>query len=238
LIVQRSRPRNWLDFFGGETPIYANARHKDRHYAGLARDIAAHLPQGAPRILDYGCGEALGAALLAPLCGAVLLFDASQHVRRKLAERFAGSERVIVLHEATLAEIKDASLDLIIVSSLIQYLSSAEIDSLLEFWRSKLKKGGALLLADVPTPQAGPFADALSLLAFGWREGFFGSALASLMLLSFSDYRRLRREIGFSRYEAAEVEALLRARGFDPRRLPRNLGHNQRRLAFIAGRVD
>jgi hypothetical protein len=56
--MESPQARAWLDFWNGETFIYANERHKQRHYEMVARDIAMHIPGPASRVLDYGCGEA------------------------------------------------------------------------------------------------------------------------------------------------------------------------------------
>ena len=132
----------------------------------------------------------------------------------------------------------DASLDLVVANSLIQYLGPSEFSRLLDLWRAKLKTGGRLLLGDIPTPRSNPLNDAAALLRFGWRGGFLGAASASLARLYLSDYRRLRKELGFSRYRAEELEGLLLRRGYGACRLPRNVGHNQGRLCVIAQASD
>jgi SAM-dependent methyltransferase len=185
-------------------------------------------------VLDYGCGEALSAARLARECGKLLLYDAAPHVREKLRARYGREARIEVLEDGTLGAVTDASLDLVVANSLVQYLAPGEFSLLLDLWRGKLKAGGRLLLADIPTLRSSALDDAAALLRFGWRGGFFGAASASLARLYLSDYRRLRREQGFFRYGAEELERLLRRRGYDARRLPRNIGHNQRRLCFVA----
>ena len=55
---------DWIAFWNSEHSIYVNARHRDVHYRTIAQDIRAVLPDGA-RVLDYGCGEALHADLVA-----------------------------------------------------------------------------------------------------------------------------------------------------------------------------
>src|SRR5215470_14769390 len=55
---------DWIAFWDSEHSIYVNARHRDVHYRTIAQDIRARLPPGAA-VLDYGCGEALHADLVA-----------------------------------------------------------------------------------------------------------------------------------------------------------------------------
>ena len=228
------RAKDWVAFWDADPPIYANARHKELHYAELARGVAEHLPAGEPRVLDYGCGEALGAEWLARRCGALFLYDASPQLRRRLRDRCAGVDRLRILDDGELGKLEAASLDLILVASVIQYLSREALGELLELCRDKLRADGALLIVDVPPTQTSIVADAVSLLAFGARGGFLTSAIVSLARLFFSDYRRLRREAGFTSYDATDLEELLRAHGFVMRQASRNLGHNSRRAAFIA----
>jgi len=72
------------------------------------------------------------------------------------------------------------------------------------------------------------------LLRFGARNGFFGAALLGLIRIFFSDYMRLRKSAGLSHYEEADMLAKLRAAGFLAGRAEINIGHNQRRMTFIA----
>ncbi len=227
------RATGWLEFWNGEPPIYANARHKLLHYQTVARGIAPHIPSRSARVLDYGCGEALCASQLAHNCGRLLLFDAAPFVRKKLCKRFSAESRIEILHDSGLFGVEDASLDLIVANSLIQYIAPDALCDLLALWRVKLKPQGKLLVADIPRAK-GALEDALTLLVFGWRGGFLVAALASLLRLYFSDYRALRRELGFFAYNPSEIEEVLRGAGFHGRRQERNIGHNQSRLCFIA----
>jgi SAM-dependent methyltransferase len=236
--MRRNGANSWLDFWNGDTAIYACDRHKELHYEAVARDLRAHIPSPDSLVLDYGCGEALSAARLAQDCGTLLLYDAAPHVREKLRARFGREAGIGIMEDGALKAVDETSLDLVVANSLIQYLAPNEFSQLLDLWRAKLKADGRLLLADIPTPQSGALNDAAALLRFGWRGGFFFAALSSLARLYFSDYRRLRNELGFSRYRAGELEGLLRRHGYDARLSPRNIGHNQSRLCFIAQRED
>ncbi len=163
---------SWREFWDRDTPIYVSARHKARHYAGLADEIAALVPHPGAVVLDHGCGEALFADRIAEACGRLLLCDASPRRRDALARRFAGSPRIAVLAPEDVAALPAASLDLVVANSLAQYLTDAELAACLRDWRRALKPGGRLVLADVIPPQLGAVADATALLAFARREGF------------------------------------------------------------------
>ncbi|MEN3236528.1 class I SAM-dependent methyltransferase [Methylobacterium ajmalii] len=225
---------SWREFWDRDTPIYVSARHKARHYAGLADEIAALVPHPGAVVLDHGCGEALFADRIAEACGRLLLCDASPRRRDALARRFAGSPRIAVLAPEDVAALPAASLDLVVANSLAQYLTDAELAACLRDWRRALKPGGRLVLADVIPPRLGAAADATALLAFARREGFLAAALLGLVRTVLSDYRSLRRRLGLTRYDEAAMLARLCEAGFTAERMPRNLGHNQGRMAFMA----
>ena len=224
----------WRAFWNRDTPIYASERHKAFHYRGIADDVAALVPHAGAVVLDHGCGEALSADRVAGSCARLLLLDAASLVRGRLSARFAGHPRIAVVAPEDLADLGDGSLDLVVANSLAQYLTRAELTGLLAVWRAKLKPDGRLVLADILPPNLGALADALALLAFAARGGFLPAALTGLVRTALSDYRRLRGTLGLARYAEGDMLALLASAGYRARRLSRNLGHNQNRLAFEA----
>jgi SAM-dependent methyltransferase len=227
---------SWRDFWNGEHSIYVNARHRTVHYGMIARDLAAFVRSPTARVLDYGCGEASAAADLADKCGTLYLFDAAPSVREKLRANFADYPKIVVLSPDMLEGLGDTSLDLIVANSLLQYLRHREFEDLLDVWHSKLKDDGRLVLADVLPPDIDAIADVKALLHFAWRGGFLLAALAGLGKTFFSDYRRLRDEIGLTRYAPEDMFTLLAAHGFAAEQTPTNVGHNQSRMTFVAKR--
>lgn len=230
---------HWLGFWEGANRIYVNERHRAVHYRQIADDVLAVLPsRAAPVVLDYGCGEALEAGRVAERTERLFLFDAAKSVRERAAARFAGSAKIAVLDDAGLAALAPASLDLIVVNSVLQYVPREDLPGLLALWLHLLKPGGVLALADIVPPDLGMLADAGSLLKTAVQFGFLGAALLGLASTFFSDYRRLRVEAGLSTYREAEMLDLLRAAGFDPRRRVPNFGFNAARMTFLAVRMN
>ncbi|KLK93769.1 methyltransferase [Microvirga vignae] len=224
---------NWRDYWNQDTPIYSGERHKLLHYKLVANDIIGLTPSREAVVLDYGCGEALFADRVAAKCAKLYLSDAAPLVRERLQEKFGANERIVILTPDEVANLVDASLDLIVVNSLLQYLSLDELRTLLKLWRSKLKSGGKLVIADVIPPDVSPVTDAKALLAFAWQGGFLTSALLGLARTAFSEYRKIREEIGLSQYSEDEIVDILQDAGFEPKRAERNLGHNPARMTFI-----
>lgn len=229
---------NWRDYWNADTPIYVSERHKLLHYRGIATDTLAMIDElGLPRdasVLDHGSGEALSADRVAARVGRLFLCDGADLVRQRLRERFAGEARIAILAPEEVDGLPDASLDLVVVNSLLQYLSHAELAGLLDLWRAKLKPQGALVLADVLPPDLSPATDALALLRFAARGGFLTAAIAGLARTALSDYRKLRATLGLTHHGEAELVAMLREHGFAATRRRPNLGHNDARMTFVA----
>jgi SAM-dependent methyltransferase len=225
---------SWRDFWNSDHSIYVNARHKALHYDRIARDLAAYIPSRDAAVLDYGSGEAMSAASLAEKCGTLYLFDTAPNVREKLRGRFASNPKIIVLSPDGLDSVAEGSLDLIIANSLLQYLQHREFEDLLDVWHAKLKPDGRLMIADVLPPDLDAVADVKALIDFAWRGGFLIAALAGLGRTFFSDYRRLRNEVGLTRYAPEDLFTLLAAHGFAGEQSPSNVGHNQLRMTFVA----
>jgi SAM-dependent methyltransferase len=225
---------SWREYWNQDTPIYVNARHKAVHYELIARQLVDALPQGRPAVLDFGCGEALSADLVAKQCQVLHICDGAELVRTRLKQKFGLLGNVVVMAPEQLGEIPDASLDLIVVNSVLQYLSRADLDSLLATWRRLLKPDGQLLIADVIPPDVGPLTDVMALLKLAAANGFFIASFVGLARTFFSDYRKTRAALGLAHYNEDEMLAILTAGGFDARRRQPNLGHNPARMAFVA----
>ena len=225
---------NWRDFWNSDHSIYVNDRHRQLHYDHIARDIVALVDSPGSVMLDHGCGEASAADAIAAKAATLYLYDAAPNVQGKLRQKFSKLPQIHVLSNDALELVPDASLDLVIVNSLLQYLTHAGFEQLLGFWHRKLKPEGKLVLADLIPPDVGPVTDVKALLDFGWRGGFLFAALGGLVATLFSDYRKLRGQIGLTHYSAQDVATLTAAHGFTCERAARNIGHNQARMCFVA----
>lgn len=225
---------NWREFWNGTHAIYVNDRHRALHYDRIAKDIAALVPSPDSCVLDYGCGEAESADLTARRCGMLYLYDSAPNVQDRLRLRFGRNEKIVVLSTESLDAMADHSLDLFVANSLIQYLSHAEFEALLDLAHRKLKPTGRLVVADVIPADANAVDDVKALLQFAKDGGFLVAAGVGLVSTFFSDYRKLREQIGLTRYAQQDIETLFAAHHFKAERAPRNIGHNQSRMMFVA----
>jgi ubiquinone/menaquinone biosynthesis C-methylase UbiE len=226
--------RDWVSFWDSDHSIYVNARHFDVHYRTIADMIVRHVPSPDATVLDFGCGEALHADKVAAACRHLILVDAAAKVRAGLAERFRRNPNIEVRGPAELAEVADRSVDLAVMHSVAQYLSSAQLSALLVLFRRLLRPGGLLLVGDVVPPHVSALADAMALLKYGAANGFLLAAIRGLLRTAASDYTRVRSRVGLTLYTEGEMLQKLDAAGFTATRAKANVGPNPARMTFLA----
>jgi SAM-dependent methyltransferase len=226
--------RDWISFWDSDHSIYVNARHFDVHYRTIADMIVRHVPSPDAVVIDFGCGEALHANGVAAACRRLILVDGAPKVRAGLAARFGATATIEVRAPAELAEIPDRSVDLVVMHSVAQYLTSAEFSALLMLFRRLLRPAGLLLIGDVIPPHVSAVADAMALLNYGAANGFLLAAIRGLLRTAVSDYTKLRSRIGITLYTEAEMLQKLDAAGFTATRAKANVGPNPARMTFLA----
>lgn len=226
--------KSWIEYWNSDHPIYVNDRHLTLHYRGIAQRITDLVPSPDAHVLDFGCGEALSADLIARKCRRLLLVDSAPTIREKLKERFGSNREIHVLSPEEASALAAGSLDLVVIHSVAQYLAKPDFAALVADFAGKLKPGGSLIVGDILPEGLSAMTDALALLRFGFEGGFLVPAFIGLVKTAMSDYRRIRAELGLTHYEEAEMLAVLEKSGLTARRLEKNLGHNQARMAFGA----
>jgi SAM-dependent methyltransferase len=224
---------DWIAFWDSDHSIYVNARHKDVHYRAIAQDVRAYVREGA-RVLDYGCGEALHAGLIAERARRLVLCEAAPTLRDALAARFAGYGNITVLAPDQVAALPPASFDVVVMHSVAQYLTQTELDALLVLFRRLCAPQGVVLIGDVIPPRVSAIGDTAALLRFAAANGFLAAALTGLLRTLASDYWRLRSKFGLTRYDESAMIAKLAGVGLSGQRTPANIGHNRGRITFIA----
>jgi SAM-dependent methyltransferase len=230
-------PRDWISFYNAKhSLIYVNDRHRDVHYRTIAQDVSEYVPAGG-NMMDYGCGEATSADLVAERAGHLSLVEAASNVRASLVQRFGNNPKISVLAPDAAAAKPDGSFDLIVLHSVAQYLKESELDSLLAVFGRLLKPGALLIVGDiVPEKLNAPLA-AISLLRFGAANGFLTAAVGGLIRIVVSDYLTLKGSLGLTHYDEEAMLKKLRDAGFVAARAETNIGHNQWRMTFLARRA-
>jgi hypothetical protein len=224
----------WAEYWDGETTVYANALHERVHYAAIARDIVACLPGREARVVDYGCGKALSADVVADASSRLFLCDSAPSVRETLADRYKQRSDIDVISPQQFEQLPAGSIDVIVANSVIQYLSASEFAHFLAVARGKLSRGGRLILADVIPRHVGPVQDAAQLLKFAAANGFLIPAGFGLARSFFSNYRQVRQRLGLLQFDETDILNVLAQAGFTGHRHYPNIGHNARRMTFLA----
>lgn len=225
---------DWIDYYDSTHTIYASRRHRDVHFETVARDIVGYIGSPDATVLDYACGEALSAGLVAQSCAKLILAEPAPGVRGRLVARFAPNTKIRVRSLDDLRNMEPASIDLAVMNSVAQYMTPAELDTAFAVVRRLLKPAGKLVVGDILQPDVGMASDVMALLRFGASHGFLKDAIYGLARTALSDYRQLRTRIGLQRYAEPEMIAKLRTAGFTATRASRNIGHNPSRMTFVA----
>lgn len=226
---------DWISFYDFKhSVIYVNERHRDVHYRTIAEDIRGYVPRHSANVLDYGCGEATSADLVAAASSHLTLVEAAPNVRAALAARYAGNGKISVLTPDEAMTRPLGSFDLIVMHSVAQYLTAVELDRLLGVFHRLVKPDGLVIIGDIVPPRLAAPAAAMSLLRFGAENGFFWAAVGGLIRIFLSDYFRLKKTHGLSHYTEAEMIERLKAAGYAAKRAERNIGHNPWRMTFLA----
>lgn len=226
--------RDWLSFWNSPNKIYVNDRHRDVHYRDVALQIRSLVPSPTATVLDYGCGEATRADLVAEACGRLMLSDGAPMVRESMKARFRDNQKISVLSPEEVAALAPGSIDLIVLNSVAQYLKLPELEALLALFGKLLAPGGRLVLGDVIPPNTSAVTEVNALMQLAWKNGFVVPALGGLLRTLFSDYRALRSRLGLSHYTEAEIIAVLEKAGYSAQRRYPNIEHNQARMTFVA----
>jgi ubiquinone/menaquinone biosynthesis C-methylase UbiE len=225
---------DWIDYYDSTHTIYASKLHRDLHFQVIARDIIGYISSPDMVVLDYSCGEALSATKVADACSMLFLAEPAPGVRGRLIARYAPNTRIRVRSLDDLRTMPEASIDLVVMNSVAQYMTANELDTAFAVIRRLLKPTGRLVLGDILRPEVGMARDVLALLRFAARHGFLKDALIGLVATALSDYRELRTKVGLQRYGEEEMIAKLTKAGFSAVRAPKNIGHNPWRMTFVA----
>ena len=153
----------WIDFYDSAPSIYVSDAHRQAHFNLIADDIIGYIASPEATVLDYSCGEAMSANRVAAKCSRLILAEPAPSVRARLADRFAAVPNIEALSPDDLTALPDASLDLIVMISVAQYMTPDELDAAFAQIRRLLKPEGRFMLGDILDPKVGMGGDVLAL---------------------------------------------------------------------------
>jgi trans-aconitate methyltransferase len=184
-------------------------------------------PDPTLRLLDFGCGYGHVAALLAPHFGGVSIYDVAKSMLDAAASALARFENVSVWNSDW-----DRGFDLMIVNSVVQYLSAEELLDRLRQWRPILTPRGKVLLSDLIPPDHPTRTDAWALAKFSLKHRYFWNAVRKT-LAERKRYDRVAAATPLFRIGRKELTRLGASAGYRVAYLPENLTHFPGREAAL-----
>jgi SAM-dependent methyltransferase len=190
------------------------------------------------RVLDFGCGFGHVAELLAPRVGELFLWDASANMRRRARLNIAAHQNIRFLDLSDPKSLPDElQFELILVNSVVQYMTFETFSAWLLRWRNMLAPRGRIVISDLIPPDYPAIWDIVDLLRFSARRGFLVRALWQ----AFSEicrYWGVRRVQPLSRIGWEELSQRGKDAGLTVSYLPVNLTHFKKRLTAVFTRAD
>lgn len=228
----------WQQFWNKKHRIYVSVRHQDAYYRELIRGVLTLLPERRPiTLFDFGCGDALGAFSLSKIGIQVLLHDPVPYVHERIVKRFKQETNINVLDKDEFAALSSRSVDVVLIYSVLQYISKDDFKKLLPRFHEILSSKGVLLIGDVVPSSLSMIVDLYDLLAAGLRYGFFIDAVVGVFVTLFSDYRLVRKKNGFTKYDEREIIDILTTAGFKAERHLENMGLSKHRMLIKATKI-
>ena len=190
-------------------------------------------PDPGARVLDFGCGFGFIAELLAPRVAELFVFDASDQMRRRARLRLARQANVRFLGPPGAAPWPARlRFDLILVNSVVQYMSPDEFSRWLSQWRLMLAPRGRLVLSDLLAHDVDPLSEVVQMLVLSARRGCLMSVVRKA-LGELRHYGRIRRARPLCRTALGDLRALAGGLGMFVDVLPFNLTYRKTRASVV-----
>ncbi len=120
------------------------------------------------RVLDFGSGPGHVAEILAPIVSEMFVWDAAANMRAEAAANLTRVKNAFGWDPGD-AETK---FDLILVNSVVQYMTPDEFGRWLKRFRVVLAPGGRIVVSDLISPDHSSRSDRWDLLRFSLRKGY------------------------------------------------------------------
>lgn len=197
----------------------------------VARLAASVGIEPGARVLDVGCGFGFVAALLAARVREVVAWDASAHMRRAATRRLARHRNAHVVPGPE-PHLEGRRFDLVLVNSVAQYMTGAELDAWLARAPGLLAPRGRLVLSDLLTGPVSPLHELAELLALSARGGVLRRILWQ-GLCELRHYARTRHARPLTRIDLDDLARRAAARGLALTVLDRNLAYRAGRASVV-----
>jgi SAM-dependent methyltransferase len=224
----------WRDYWEGISPDKAFFRHEARDY--VERLNAAVGLDNTQNVLDFGCGFGHVAEFVAPRVASVRIWDSAVSVREAAVHRLRDLANVDLLDlGGPEAPSEMQGLDLILIHSVIQYMSPDELKAQLAVWRDLLAVDGRIVISDVIPPDVDTTKELIGFLRFGLRNGFLFDAILN-GLKEIPRYFGTRKTGSLLCLAPEELRDQAMQAGLDCEVLAQNLSYRQQRFTVVLRR--
>lgn len=207
-----------LDLFDAEASDY---------FMRLQREIDL---ASTGHVLDFGCGLGFVSRLLAENAGRLSFWDYSSNMLDIASSRLAATSNAQAVDLGSSTAQAEHQFDLIVVNSVIQYMSRDDLKDWLRRWRMMLAKDGSLVISDIILPTPAFITEVLDSLKFAARGGFLWRSLKQ-DFKQYARYLKTRKQGNLSRYSRDEFRELAREQGFECKFLSGNLTYRSNRFS-------
>ena len=142
---------SWIDFWSASEHDHVFWRKSIEYYFENLRRLIELKSDFS--VLDFGAGPGYLGELLGPCVQHVDLIEPSAELRAIARNITDQTSNVIIsdysMHGDLSSLMNERKYDLIIINSVLQYMGTIEIDTLLKTIQTSLKKDGALIVSDI-----------------------------------------------------------------------------------------
>lgn len=221
---------SWTQFYDSLNPAMKLWEHEAAEYTRNLDTMQLDLKK--MKILDFGCGCGLIAESMAVRARCVDYWDLSKTMLEAAQKRLRkhGNTRFIDLSKRDL-ESFSKEYDLILVNSVIQYMSFEEFEQWLLNWSRMLAMNGMLVISDIMTPETPQWTEKLDILKFWLRSGCMKYSYQMIPFMM--RYYRTIRDGQYLRLTKNQIARSAEKARYSVRYAQKNMTHFQNRLTAI-----
>jgi cyclopropane fatty-acyl-phospholipid synthase-like methyltransferase len=186
-------------------------------------------------VLDFGCGLGFVSALLCSRVAKLDYWDYAPNMRDAASDRLSAFPNASPVDLSSLHGGIAGKYDLIVINSVIQYMSEDELLAWLHRWRAMLAADGELIISDIILPEPAFFIEVRDSLLFARKCGFLLRTLKN-DFWQYLRYLRARRHATMTRYSKEGFSALAGKAGLGVRFLDENLTYRSNRFTSLLSR--
>ena len=184
-------------------------------------------------VLDFGCGLGYAAEILAPKVGSLEVWDAAAKMRERSLDRLRSRTNVrLAQFDGSIDAQADACFDLILVNSVVQYMSGYELGLSFVCWHKLLKPHGRLVISDIPPPHSSVSTELVEVLRFAVKNQCLATVVRQAPKF-LGDYLAARKNIPFLKLHSHHLGALAFLANLRLSILPSNLTYRSQRLTAV-----